>query len=382
MKIWLALLVGLWGSCLSQLPAATKPSELYAVKRVVEASKADSAAKAQELAKQSAMQRAFGILLKRLSAGSYKDMQINQTTLEGLVLSYSVEDERMSGKSYKAAFSFQFDPLNTKQFLHNHGLTLVERSAPRVLLIPVLRKSQDTLLWEDNPWFARWKSARPFTAIQPYALPKQDLFDSSTWPVTQYPNLLAGAAAALSAHYRASGIVVGECTLMADGAVKLRLLHYTKEGRLQAEESSEFANEKLETLLGHAVEQTQAFLETIGKRNESRISDSARMLDVHVPVNDVQQAKDILKLLHGVEGIQRIVEREIRAYEIVLGIVFRTPLPELQSHLRDVGYELRKRGDQVILRSHVKPTDREPSATEVAEIQASLAEADADAPSA
>lgn len=377
MKLWLALALWVGGFVVSDL-CAHKVSELFAVKRVTEFAKADSAAQAQEMAKSSAMQRAFGVLLKRLAVSAYKDLEIDRDKLEALVLSYSVEDERMSGKNYKASFSFQFDPTATKEFLQNSGVSLVERTAPRVLLIPVLRKAQDTFIWQENPWFGKWKASKPFTAVQPYTLPKQDLFDASTWPVTQYPLLSQSAAAALCAQYRVSGIVLSEATLSATGALQLRLLHYNKEGTLKSQESAEFGVEKLDTLLGQAVEQTQVFLENIGKRNNGTVSDSAKIIEVRVPVKDVHASKEIMKALHNIEGIQRIMERELRSYEIVLGIVFRTSLEDLQDSLRDHGFELRKRGDQVFLRENVKPQDPEPTKGEVEELQASLSSADAE----
>lgn len=338
---------------------ATKVSApLYYVKGVMEFAKADTAVNAQEIAKAAAMKKAFQILVRRLAFAESSSMNVSEELLESLVLAYAVENERMSGKNYQATFSFQFDPEGMRNFLKTEGVDFTENRAARILLIPVLRKSEDIKIWEGNVWADFWKENTVFSPLQPYNLPKRDLFDKNNWPQESYPEIRSAQVEAFLNHYKTSGIVVAELNLTTEGA-QLNLRYYSKSGYLADSAIAELEGTDIQELFRLTQMQTQSFLDRVGKRNRSSIRKTTQVLDIVIPAEDVNDLKAKISHLLEIENIQKVAEYELSNQQAVARLFFEGTLEDLQEKLQKSGMELRRRGECVILRKFTPEPEEE-----------------------
>ena len=181
--------------------ASAQANTVYTVAGVYVDVTAANAASAQQAGFASAAQIGFNRLIQRVTtpadlAAHGGAPQADQATLDRLVLSTDVEQERRSGTRYIGRLTVRFDPTGMRALLRAQGVTVIDtRSAPE-LVVPVAADGTppDTL----TVWQAVWTEGGFQDELVPLTPAPAALQGAPNWQ-TAAP--FAQAAAATSAIY-------------------------------------------------------------------------------------------------------------------------------------------------------------------------------------
>jgi hypothetical protein len=181
--------------------ASAQANNVYAVAGVYVDVTAANAASAQQAGFASAARLGFNRLVGRVTSAADLEAhggapEADQATLDRLVLSTDVEEERRSGTRYIGRLTVRFDPAGVRALLRGQGLTVVDtRSAPE-LVAPVAGEATapDTLAL----WQAVWNEGGFADELVPLMAAPPTLQGAPSW---QNAAPFAQAAAATSALY-------------------------------------------------------------------------------------------------------------------------------------------------------------------------------------
>ncbi|MFK7865980.1 MAG: DUF2066 domain-containing protein [Alphaproteobacteria bacterium] len=145
---WLLML-----SLLTINPA--RANDLYRVQNIyIEQFNNDSViAKNQALAL--VKQRAFKILLARLSLAKPNQQTPNQqiidpNQLEGMIRDIEFLSEQFGGGVYQAQLNIRFNPDPVRAYFSRNAIPFSETKGPDLLVIPLLELGNNTLIWQDD----------------------------------------------------------------------------------------------------------------------------------------------------------------------------------------------------------------------------------------
>ncbi len=136
---------------------------------------AETSMKARDKAFMLGQQTAFLALAKAMS-GDEKIKMYDEAQIGKLVKSFQVESERASGTRYTATLTYHFKPQATAALLNKNGvevsddpynrpkkrdgieaLSATTMPPERVLILPILRAPDRSILWEEKtPWHRAW----------------------------------------------------------------------------------------------------------------------------------------------------------------------------------------------------------------------------------
>ena len=181
--------------------ASAQANTVYTVAGVYVDVTAANAASAQQAGFASAAQIGFNRLIQRITtpadlAAHGGAPTADQATLDRLVLSTDVEQERRSGTRYIGRLTVRFDPTGTRALLRAQGVTVIDARAAPELVVPVAADgtSPDTL----SVWQAVWSEGGFQEELVPLTAAPAALQGAPNWQ-TAAP--FAQAAAATSALY-------------------------------------------------------------------------------------------------------------------------------------------------------------------------------------
>ena len=151
----LLLLVVLIGAGAALAEAQNDP---YSATVKVDAT-ADSAAAARTLARTDGQRRALSEVVGHLT-GSTDDgklPKLDDKAITDMVDSFEVANEKMSTVRYLADYTFHFRASRIRQLLRNAGIAFSENAGKPMVVVPVYRDGDKTVLWDDpNPWREAW----------------------------------------------------------------------------------------------------------------------------------------------------------------------------------------------------------------------------------
>ena len=187
---------------------ATAGSEnVYAVAGVRVDETAANAAAAQQAGLAAAQRTGFERLVRRLTIPDELNTvgvpQVDQTTLERLVLSVDVEEERRSATRYIGRLTVRYDPTSVRSLLRQYNLSVVDTRTSPVLVAPsvVPGTSEETAaLWRDV-----WLNGGYGDELVPLSPSPVDLTSDPSWNVAAPLAQAAGAVSALYATLRIQG---------------------------------------------------------------------------------------------------------------------------------------------------------------------------------
>lgn len=162
---------------------AATAQDVFEVSGVAVDVTAETAAAARARALASGEQRAFEILLDRLTLKSDIDRLpvLSAADRAELVQDLSVADEKTSAVRYLAELTFRFKPREVRQLLRDLAIDFAETPSKPVLVLPVYRAAGVVVLWDDpNPWREAWRGMGGPDAsagLVPMELPAGDLAD-------------------------------------------------------------------------------------------------------------------------------------------------------------------------------------------------------------
>lgn len=181
LSVWLAVATA--GILLAMGPAAGQQSaveDIFVVRDVRLDETAETAAAARARALATGQQVAFGRLLARLTRSIHRSRvgNVDTETLRFLVDTLQIDDEKTSDIRYLANLTVTFKPEAVRGLLRAAGVPYAEVRSRPSLVIPVLERGGQFVLWEDpNPWREAWRNHPPGTGLVPVIAPVGDLAD-------------------------------------------------------------------------------------------------------------------------------------------------------------------------------------------------------------
>jgi hypothetical protein len=184
------------------LASAQTRDNVYAVAGVQVDETAANAAAAQQAGFAAAQRRGFARLVRRLGIPQELSArgvpEVDAATLERLVLSVDVEEERRSGTRYIGRLAVRFDPTGVRTLMRQHGLTLVDTRTSPILVAPV---SQAVWVNEDQSglWRQVWEQSGYGAELAPLMVAPAGLTGAPNWDRAAPFASAAGAPTALFA---------------------------------------------------------------------------------------------------------------------------------------------------------------------------------------
>ena len=240
-----------------------EPAELFTVAAVEVDAKAETAAKARDLALIDGQRRALDRLLRRLTlrADHARHPRLDDAQVTALVSSLQISNERTSSVRYLATLTVGFKNKSVRRMLRDDGIPFTEATRKPLLVLPLYEVAGALLLWDDpNPWFAAWRN-RPVDGDAPVSLrlPEGDLADVVAISAAQARVGNAGRLGVLAAHHGVADIVVADARLEVDLAANRPRLHVSLRSYLGAgggvviESFTGESRDEVEALLAQAV---------------------------------------------------------------------------------------------------------------------------------
>ncbi len=177
---------------------------------------AATATAAREAALMDGQRAAFRRLLERLVPRSeYRRLpNLSDARISDLVENFEVQNERTSPVRYIGTLTYRFHPDDVRTLLRNANIPFAETYAKPYLVLPVLRDSGATLLWDDpNPWRAAWGRLPPADGLVPLVLPRGNLTDVSDINADQAHGGDEARLQAIATRYGVAGVYVADAAL-------------------------------------------------------------------------------------------------------------------------------------------------------------------------
>lgn len=198
--------------------SAQERDNVYAVAGVYVDETAANAAAAQDAAFTAAQRVAFSRLVSRLTLAEELARttlpQFDGPTLDRLVLSVDVEEERRSSTRYIGRLTVRFDPSSVRTLLRGYNLAVVDTRTAPVLVAPVAvagTPGETAALWRSV-----WAEGGFAAELVPLAVAPEALGGAPAWDAAAPFAQAAAAASALYATLRVQGATVTAALIEVD----------------------------------------------------------------------------------------------------------------------------------------------------------------------
>ncbi len=106
-----------------------------------------------------------------------------------LLKSLSIEEEGTAPGHYIGKFTVRFLPDKVGKLFASYGVTVVSEQATPMLVLPIWKAPEGTVLWEDNLWRAAWLNLHAEQSLVPLIVPIGDLEDTAAITAQDVLNL-------------------------------------------------------------------------------------------------------------------------------------------------------------------------------------------------
>lgn len=169
------------------LPLSAQAADPFAVPNIHVDASAQSASVAQLAAIAQGRPKAWSVLYKRIAkqADWGKQPQLDDATLQRMIRSFTVKNERRSTTRYVGDVTYVFSPEGVARAMQGAGIAFALNQQKRILLVPFAPKYSSSSLWT-----AAFSGSRYAAAPVPFSLPsggsEQALlsaanFDTASW---------------------------------------------------------------------------------------------------------------------------------------------------------------------------------------------------------
>lgn len=321
----------------------------YTIKNIAVQSKGESSALAKQTALKIGRKQAFQEMIQKLV--NKKDINrfesASDQTIEFLIDSLQVGEERIGPKSYKALVSFDFNKQRLEDFLRNNSVPFIVPVHKSILILPVLSDGAKTYLFEkENIWLDLWRRHSFNQALVTFVVPSGDLSDIS---VLDAEDALIGATHKLISiiqRYQVSSIVVPYVSIVtADRHLNIRLdfQEYDSKGIkknnvIQSHSLSEIITESSKTpllkkLLPIAIENIQDFCKTqfVGAQQHN-------LIYLKIPTASSKDYYKYIALLNESSMVQEVQPVELSRSFSILRVRTLYTMEDLLNYLKQHGY--------------------------------------------
>lgn len=327
--------------------------DLYTVSGVAVDRTAANAQAARDAAIAEAEQKAFGILMRRLTdpAQAARLPQPTGRDLSELVQGFQVESERASARRYVATLDIAFQPDAVRQLLSTAGVAAVQVAARPLLVVPLYHAGGQTLLWEDgNGWRQAWAEHPPHTGLIALVLPEGDAADLEALDATDAAAAKPGAFDGMLRRYRTSGALLVEATPEPGGvAIKAVELGGGSKRDILAQRIAREAGENDRALLARAAQIIGDALEDRLRHDNLVVPGSGGIVTAQIPLDGLNSWLAVRRDLQSVGLVQRLALRALSKREATVDIAFAGDQAQLAAALAQTGWRLERSGDSWIL---------------------------------
>ena len=288
--------------------AALDSQDIYTISGIAVDERAETAARARDLALIDGQRRAWQRLLRRLvlAVDHARLPTLDDRAVAALVQGIEVQNEKTSSVRYLSYLTIRFKKPDVRDWLQNVGVPFTETRRKPVLVVPVYEAAGALLLWDDpNPWANAWRfHTEDPDAVVPLVLPKGDLADVVAINAQQAIDGEAERLAALAKRYPVTDTVVAHAALHIDLAANTaRLVVSMKRFGAPGEEGVVIesfegqSREVVESLLADAVAAIASRLQEEWKRETLVRFDQPVRLSVNVPLTTLEEWVEVRRLL-------------------------------------------------------------------------------------
>ncbi|MHB1205576.1 MAG: DUF2066 domain-containing protein [Rhodospirillaceae bacterium] len=233
---------------------------------------------------------------------------LTSTQIIDMVRDFSIANERSSAVRYIADLTVRFDPNAVRKLLRNAGIPFAETMSKPLVVVPVLRTENRTLLWEENnPWRAAWIKTASANGLVPLLAPNAEPKDISAVSLDQALNKDPGALATLASAYDAGGALVA--VAVVDGPAVRVTLTAVRPGvgndDLTAGAAAQ-SGQSFEDLLAAAARAASSAVEENWRTRNSVTFGTVGQLTALVPITALKDWLTVRERLTGVSLIERV----------------------------------------------------------------------------
>lgn len=294
----------------AQRPYAAATAEVYTVSGVNVSATADSATAARDKAVAEGHVAAFRRLVERLAtrADAERAPRPDAEGVAGLLRSFEVQEEKRSSVSYTATLRFLFNPDAVRRVLANAGVGFADVRARPLLVIPLWREPERTLLWDDaNPWLGAWSAVGGGDGLLPLYVPLGDFADIRDLAAEEALAPDEAKLQAIAARYGAAGAIVMTASMRA-GALQVATARFGGPA-VESTLVNSFAakpDEAPDALMQRAAQSIRAELEEAWKRDNRLEDGHEATMTVAVPIAGFNDWMRIRRALTGITVVRAV----------------------------------------------------------------------------
>lgn len=212
-RLWCAALLLATG-----FAASASAADIFTVRGIHVDKTAESATAARAAAQAEGQRLALTAMMRKLTLPEdWPSLpEVDDATAQNAVRGFQVASERTSSTRYIAEMIVSFQPEAVRRLLRGANIAFGETQARPALLLPVLNRDGQPVLWEDdNPWRGAWASLEPGDEMTPLILPIGEIMEINAVPAATALSGSEEALAALTglaANYGANEVIVAEAT--------------------------------------------------------------------------------------------------------------------------------------------------------------------------
>lgn len=339
--------------CIISVPAAAAVVEtgLYTVTGVdVDVTDKD-ATTAKTKAIIEAQVKAFPILAERLGSaeavGKLADLTPQQ--IGRMLRSLSIEEEHSAPGRYIGKLTVRFLPNKVRAVFAEHGLPVVEQQAPPIVVLPVWKSPEGTIVWEDNIWRKAWLDLKAEQAIVPLIVPLGDLQDSQAITPDEALAMDPVKLESIMIRYEAKAILVAIAEPSGEIAIHAMMTGETPLGKVAFDENYQAEEGGIETSAAMAARSfhnalldhwrsvklkmaAQAKAEAEAQRTAEAVA-SAQALPVAVPFRSADEWNAIRQRILSVDGVLGVDVSTFARNGAMIKLMFGSSLDDLRNSL-------------------------------------------------
>ena len=356
----IGLIVVLWQQINGSPAASAEHTDVYLVTDVLVDITAATAADARQKAIELGHRKASDRLIKRLVPVGERNSvpEIDQSELNLLIQSYSVDEERRSAIRYIGTLRFQFRRSEVRRFLRVLGVGFAETMSKPLLIIPVFASSGVTLLWDNpNPWLAAWRGIPVSDGLVPMRLPIGSLLDIRDLSARQAVSGDLNQLKLVANRYSSEKVIVVNASLNIDFSTGTRSISTSLRyfGDLYPQAPSEFIfalrdNETIEDATRRVAQSLAEIIEEKWKRENLIRFNKLSELKTKVSFNTLPDWVNIRARLRRIALLNAAQIISISRRHIFLNIVFYGDAHQLCVALAQQDLSLRKEKNRWLLR--------------------------------
>ena len=278
-----------------------------------------------------------------------------------LIKSFEVDEEKISGNTYKAAFHVSFNQNEVKKFLQKKEIALVEKKNSPTLILPIysyVNGQQE--LWEtSNPWWQAWSGAISENKNSSIILPLGDIEDLSALNIEDIKSSNLDKINELAKKYDAKDTLVVEAkfddtkfTGKPIIEVSIRLLDKDSDNKKDVsyegsyeQTKDEFFNSTVKDIIEKL--ETDWIRKVEVKLDLDKQNNQGKSVALSIPIKNLKDWLGIKSKIESIDYVSKIEVLGLTSNEAKINMFYESAdLEEFKYYLTQSGYNLKQKSDE------------------------------------